>query len=207
MRRARRGPEPIYHGFAADRLDRLVDWMSSRRMRVHLAYNGDNTDVYVGFHASRLVITASWIGPRADISDVITPNILIHEMAHTLAERDESRLKLPNFGMVRYTQPFSERGWQTRLDPGTEILTEARAQAIAKALCLELGFTEPGVVPQPIKVDPVKSLYGLDFTRAQSDAIIQEHASELALLAADRDVLAKLEETVARASMACRRSA
>ena len=175
-------------------LNVVGDWMVFRRVKLHLVYDTRQTDVYIGFHSGRLVVTASWFDSRSVLSDEVNASVLIHELAHVLAEDDLARLQLPNFGMVRYVRPFETR--QYKLDPATEILTEAKAQAHGKAIRCALGL---GLRTDPIKVDPVKALYGLPFTTEQAVQIVQEHQQELDRLTADKDVLLKLDERIRRA--------
>lgn len=169
-------------------------WLDGQPIKLHLAYNAPDADVYIGRHGKQLVITASWLGPRSLLSDIVNEAVVIHELGHVLGERDPTRLALPNFGMVRYCRPLDQRDY-SHLDPRTEIITEARTQAVVRALRRDFGVE---VSPDPIRVTQRLSLSDLAFTNEQAAAIVSEHAQELLALERDEYTLARLEEAVAR---------
>lgn len=168
-------------------------WLDSQPIKLHLAYDAPYCDVYIGRHGRQLVITASWIGPRSQLSDIVNEAVVIHELGHVLGERDQARLAMPNFGMVRYCRPFESRDY-AYLDPTTEIVTESRSQAVVKALRRAFSIE---ISPEPIRVNQRKSLEGLAFTDEEAAAIVLAHRSELDALERDPDTLAKLEAAVA----------
>lgn len=179
-------------------LDALVSTLTEMGCRVHLVYGtGDitKTDVYLGFHGGRLVLCISWHRDRDILSDLINIATLIHELGHVLAETDPGRLQMPNFGMVRYAQPHAKRGWQTRLNVDEELRTEARAQAWAKAIGQQLGSVNES---KAITINPGPSLYGLNFTKEQTIAVIQSMQPELDAIMQDPDVLLKLRAKIAQ---------